>query len=323
MTTETEQAGTEPTTRNVWRLPQIGRPFRRVAKWRKVKNAPQLENYRRDALETTIIDDQLLVDQACSAVDRKAKAAGLNLCLNPKSGLMDQAATVEARRRFVKKAYKAVRKLAKQTTPAGTAWHWYAVTLVHPEGLVSADKLTPELLSKIARWHQRRCRSLGVDSVEIGWIDLSRNRMADGTVLWSVHVHSVIGVIAGSPEAGKARIAGAYRVSGSHPDIRRPLDIRTTYLNRDFTDPEHSLAGWLAYGSRSARVSMNIQRDKRVRGAPGRPEKNTLRTTQIIDLLPFLGKTRPSNRMVLGNCRMGVRALIPIAMQPNRRVRGS
>lgn len=289
-----------------WRVPIVMKPRRRVDKWRKIKSAPQLEHFRNDALESSIAEDQKLVDQACAQWDQAAAAAGLPLTLNPKDGNLDQRRVASERREFVKQAYKYVRKIDLERTPNGLSRYWFAVTTIYADGLVDKGDITPELCRKIVRRQQRRRRRLGDRGVEIGWVDLSRNRLSDDSVLWCLHIHSLVGVVAATRESAKQMVSEAYRVSATyrHPLVTHPLDIRNTYLGVDFTRPQESVAGWLAYASRSARASMNIQRDKRVAGAGYRSAKYTLTTAKVREILMFLSATTPSNRFVLGGCRI-------------------
>lgn len=296
-----------PTTtgRSSWRLPTIIRPRRRVEKWRKVKSAPQLEHFRTDALESTIAEDQTLVDQACAQWDEATAAAGLTFKINPADGSLNQRRSVAERQEFVKQSYKFVRKIDLEPLPKGYSRYWFAVTAIYADGLVDMSHLTRKLCRETVRRQQRKRRALGPSGVEIGWIDLSRNRLSDDTILWCLHVHSLVGVVAETRQHAKEMVKQAYRVTAAyrHPLVTRPLDVRSTYLNVDLTRPKDSVAGWLAYASRSARASMNVQRDARVSGAQARPTKNTLTTAKIREIVLFLWEVKPSNRFVLGGCR--------------------
>lgn len=296
----TTSAGLKP-----WRFPTIMRPRRRVDKWRKIKSAPQLEHFRTDALESTIAEDQTLVDHACAQWDEAAAAAGLTFKINPADGSLNQSRSVAERQEFVKQSYKFVRKIDLEPLPRGYSRYWFAVTAIYADGLVDMRHLTRELCRETVRRQQRKRRALGSSGVEIGWIDLSRNRLSDETILWCLHVHSLVGVVAETRQHAKEMVKQAYRVTSAyrHPLVTRPLDVRSTYLNVDFTRPHESVAGWLAYASRSARASMNVQRDKTVSGAQARPTKNTLTTSKIREIVMFLGATSPSHRFVLGGCR--------------------
>ena len=288
-----------------WLFPTLLRPRRRVDKWRKIKSGPQLEQFQNDALESTIAEDQTLIDQACAQWDQAAAAADLSHKLNPADGSLNQSRSAAERQEFVKQGYKFVRKIDLEPLPNGLSRYWFAVTSIHGDGLVNKRELTPELCQGLVRRQQRRRRALGDSGVEIGWVDLSRNRLSDDTILWCLHVHSLVGVVADTRQHAKEMVSEAYRVTAMyrHSLVTRPLHIRSTYLNVDFTRPHESVAGWLAYASRSARASMNVQRDERVSGAQARPAKNTLTTAKIREIVMFLGATAPSNRFVLGGCR--------------------
>ena len=313
----TKSSYSEPcasTGRKPWRFPILMRPRRRVKKWRKIKSALQLEHFRNDALETTIAEDQSRIDHACAQLDQAAAAAGLHLKLKPTDGSLDQSRSAAERREFVKQGYKFVRKIDLEPLPNGLSRYWFAVTSIHGDGLVNKRELTPELCQGLVRRQQRRRRALGDSGVEIGWVDLSRNRLSDDTILWCLHIHSLVGVVANTRRHAKKMVSEAYRVTAMyrHSLVTRPLHIRSTYLNVDFTRPHKSVAGWLAYASRSARASMNVQRDERVSGTQARPAKNTLTIAKIREIVVFLGATAPSNRFVLGGCRR-VRGKIEIS----------
>lgn len=247
----------------------------------------------------------MLVDQACLTIQRAVHAAGLPFAIDRRAGLLDQKKAVQVRRRFVKRAYKFIRQIHRQMPPRGLKRYWIALSAIYPDAIVQAAGLNPKLFEKIRDHHQRRRRRLGPDSYELGWIDLSRNLMSDESIVWSVHVHSVVGVYADTFENAKNAVTAAYRTS------HKGLHLRQTFMGIDFVTPDHSLAGWLAYATRSARAVMNIQRDKRVEGPRDRPKKNKLRSTQVADLIPCFSQMTPNDRYVLGNCRMGKTAIRP------------
>lgn len=298
----------KPKPASIWRFPIILRPI--PPRWKALQTAPQLENFRTDILESTIRDDQSLVDLACESVNRKAKAAGLSQTIDARAGLLDQRKTVTARNNFVRMGYKLIRKVDRHPLKLGLGRYWFAVTTIHPMGFVPAEGITPHRLKRISRFQQKLRSNLKAGGLEIGWIDISRNVSISGEVVWCCHVHSIVGVIATDRKAARKIVSSVYRVSIPNPHVYRPVDVRDTFLGRDFTKPDRSLAGWLAYASRSARMPLNLQREKRLKGPFARPEKRILRMVQMQPILGQFAKLSVGDRRILGGCRMETDRLV-------------
>lgn len=265
-------------------------------------SGPQLDKFREDSSESTLSEEQTKVDQACQRANQIASSAGLSPAIIPRSGLLDQRKAVRERADFVRAAYELVCEVQRQSLPDGQQRHWFAVTSIHSCGILS-NAGNKALLNKLSDLHQARRRKLGAGGIEIGWKDLSRNTNDKDEVVWCWHIHSVVGVIAPDRREAKARVKRAYAIHNPHPHVGRPLDIRDTFLGVDFTTREQSLAGWLAYSTRACRMSMNIQRNKRLDGPLDRPVKGPLRMIQMVPLLQLFATLKTGDRRVLGGCR--------------------
>ena len=302
------QTSTSVVGRRLWRFPQIIFPTARpkLDIW---TNAPQLQKFREDGLENTVAEDQTKVDQACASLTRKAKLLGFDLQIDNRSGLLDQRKVVDERAAFVRMANCLILEVDGQEVPDGLSRHWFAVTAIHACG-INTTVGDRALLAKLSDLHQARRRKLGRGALEIGWKDLSRNTNDKGEVVWCWHIHSAVGVIAPDRETGAARVKAAYKIHQRHPDVGRPLDVRDTFVNVDFRKPAQSIAGWLAYSSRSSRLSMNIQRNKRLNGPLDRPGKLELHTVQMEPLIPLFATLKTGDRRVLGGCRAETSRLV-------------
>jgi|GEM_PF-4460913 len=263
---------------------------------------PQLENFRRDSSESTIAEEQTKVEQACRRLNQTAADAGLPPVVGPLDGLLNQRKAIQERSDFVRIAYALVCEVQSQELPDDQDRYWFAVTSIHSSG-ISGSAGSKALLSKLSDLHQARRRKLGVGGIEIGWKDLSRNTDDKDEVVWCWHVHSVVGVVAPDRRTAKAKVKRAYKIDEPHPHVGRPLDIRDTFLGVDFTKSKESLAGWLAYSTRACRLSMNIQRNKRLNGPLDRPTKRQLQTIQMVPLLQLFATLKTGDRRVLGGCR--------------------
>lgn len=292
-----------------WRFPTIIRPA--LPRWKTIKKAgPQLDKFRRDSLETTLSEEQTKVDQACEILNRAARQAGLGNMVTKGRGLLDQRKTVRERTLFVRMAYKLICDVQQRRLPPGQYRFWFAVTTIHKQGLVTAEGMSPALLRRLSKLQQARRRKLGLGGLEIGWKDLSKNTHQNGDIIWCWHIHSIVGVVAANRASAKAKVKVAYHIDDLHPDVSIPLDVRDTFLAADFTNPKQSIAGWLAYSSRSARISMNIERNKFLSGPLGWPKKYRLQTVQMAPLLMFFSSLKIGDRRVLGGCRVETDKLV-------------
>lgn len=295
--------------RGVIRPPIIGRllPKTKTASrsgWRDSRQHRSLQHFRNDQAKPTVERDQGLVARACARANKNAYELGTMSFIDPSLPNLCQRTAARQREIWSALIYDAASTYDLAYRGGRQSLFWFGMTVVNERHFVNVDQITPHRIDRIKRWHRERFSRVKHGLFEAGHIDISRNQDVDGIVQWSLHVHSLIGVAAGSEEEAKEEIKRAYRIKKAGDRLTKPVMLKRTYPIHPPSDKRAAI-GWISYMLRSTRFGLIMRRDSFVKqdGKQGTLDRH-LQTAHASELVRALAKIPVRMRLVLAGARI-------------------